>query len=137
MVATCWNEALSMNYPSLLKENGGAFTFSDTTARRHMHSQGTKSRKASSDRVDPPLEEIRAMRDEFVGAIKNAFPDGPPDPRLVINFDQTWHAFDPHAHQGKTWVKPDQVRIGLKKPRDGITMLPVLSLADGIVVVSS
>lgn len=74
----------------------------------------------------PPDADLCVTRDGFYDAIaKNS--DGPPPPELVMNFDQTFHLYDPtHNFTGEKRGSP---RAQLKEKRDGFTFVPVVSMA--------
>ena len=84
-------------------------------------------RKKTSSRIIPPADDIADARDTFYRSISENFPDGPPVPELVINFDQTFHLY--HPTRGFTWEKKGSDRVQVRERKDGFTLLPVVSVA--------
>lgn len=111
--------------PSLLQRHGGSTKFSVNTGSRLLAAAGKSYRKRTSTRIIPPDDEVVSARDKFYSNITDSFPEGPPDPSLVLNFDQTFHLYSPN--RGYTWEKRGSDRVQLTSSRDGFTLVPVVA----------
>lgn len=116
---------ISEKAPSLLEEHGGPLRMVARTGARMLAAQDKSFRKASSSRVLPPLEDVAAARDKFYSDIVEAFPGQLPSLDMIINFDQTFHLYNPT--RGFTWEKRGADRVALRQDKDGFTLLPVIS----------
>lgn len=121
---------LSALAPSRLERHGGDLKLCVRTGQRMLSREDMSYRKRSSKRIMPPDADLRVTRDDFYDEIAENFSDGPPPPELVLNFDQTFHLYDP-TH-GFTWEKRGSPRVQLKENRDGFTLVPVVSMTNVI-----
>lgn len=127
VAASVGRAILSEKAPSLLARHGGDVQMSVATGRRILARTDRSYRKRTSTRIIPPPSEVEAARDIFYDSINDFCADGSPHPELVINFDQTFHLYDPS--RGFTWEKKSSSRVQLKQNRDGFTFVPVVSAA--------
>lgn len=111
--------------PSLLERHGGAVKFSVATGGRLLAACDKSFRKRTSSRIIPPDADVEVARDTFYAQIKDAFPDDFPDPSLVVNYDETFHLYNPN--RGYTWEKRGASRVQLTESKDGFTLLPVVA----------
>ena len=116
--------------PSLLERHGGVAKFSIATGSRMIAADSKLYRKKTSSRIIPAVEDVAKARDTFYSSIAECFPDGPPDESLVINFDQTFHLYNPN--RGYTWEKRGATRVQLTESKDGFTLLPVVAMTGAI-----
>lgn len=112
--------------PSLLEAHGGALKMSIEAGAQLLKRSGKSFRKRTSTRIIPPDDDVAKARDEFYKNLRDCFPDDPPDKGLVINFDQTFHLYNPN--RGYTWEKKAANRVQLTESRDGFTLVPVVSM---------
>ena len=116
--------------PSLLEAHGGAAKVCVSTGAKLMTRMNMSYRAKTSSRIIPPADQVATARDEFFAQVAGCFPGYEIDRHLVLNFDQTFQAFNPH--RGHTWDKRGADRVQLKSDKDGFTLCPVVSAA-GIV----
>lgn len=116
---------VSQKAPSLLERSGGNLKISINTGQRLLASAGKTFRKGTSSRVVPPVSDLADARDKFYADIREAFPDQLPTADMVINYDQTFHLYNPN--RGYTWEKRGADRVPLRKNKDGFTLLPAIS----------
>lgn len=113
--------------PSLLERHGGCAKVSVKSGARYLAAADMSYRKKTSSRIIPPDDEVANARDVFYGKLKACFPDQHVDLHLLLNYDQTFHAYSPS--RGFTWEKKGSDRVQLVHSKDGFTLLPVVSAA--------
>lgn len=127
LTATIVKAALEEKAPSLLQRHGGSLKISVRSGQNFAEREGLSYRKRSSSRVIPPAEELADARDKFYSDLAACFPDQDVDRQLVINFDQTFHCYNPN--RGFTWEKKGAPRVQLTHSKDGFTLLPVVHMS--------
>jgi len=125
--STIVTAVLEEKAPSLLARHGGHLKVSVTTGQKALAASGMSWRKKSSSRILPPIAELAESRDDFYKSLHDCFPGVVVDRHLVINFDQTFHQYNPT--RGYTWEKKGSGRVQLTDSKDGFTLLPVISVA--------
>ena len=83
---------LESKAPSLLLRHGGNVKMSSRTGQRILEHEGKPWRKRTSSRMLPPIAEVIEAKDQFYGELRNI---PVVIPELDINFDQTFHLFNP------------------------------------------
>ena len=73
----------------------------------------------------PPDAAVVSARDKFYVDLSEAFPGQVVDKSLLINFDQTFHLFNPS--RGHTWEKKGANRVQVRDSKDGFTLCIVVS----------
>lgn len=117
---------LDAKAPSLLARHGGAAIISQSTGQRLLAAAGKSYRKGTSSRVVPPVEDLENARDQFYKDVRDAFPNELPTLDMILNFDQTFHLYNPN--RGFTWEKRGADRVPLRQSKEGFTLLPVISV---------
>lgn len=127
LTATIVKAAIEEKAPSLLDRHGGSLKIAVRSGQNFAVREGLSYRKRTSSRVIPPVEEVADARDKFYSNIAGCFPDQVIDRELVVNFDQTFHCYNPN--RGFTWEKKGAQRVQLSHSKDGFTLLPVVHMS--------
>jgi len=113
--------------PSVLHRHGGAVKLSLTTGQQLLARDDKTFRKKTSSKVIPPADTLAQARDQFYAKLRDCFPGQILDRHLVLNYDETFHAFKPT--RGFTWEKKGAARVQVTDSKDGFTLLPVISVS--------
>jgi len=123
--ATVAKAVLEEKSPRILAAHGGTFSSSISSGRRLLSQDDKSYRKKSSSRILPPEDELLDKRDAFFARVRDCFPGEEIDAHLIINYDQTMHAYNPT--RGFTWEKKGSGRVQIAETKEGFTLLPVVS----------
>lgn len=118
---------LEEKVPSLLASHGGSVKLSVRTGQNILKGAGMSNRKKTTTRVLPPEADIADARDKFFASLRDCFDGEEIDKHLLLNYDQTFHRYNPS--RGFTWEKKGADRVQLLDSKDGFTLLPVISPA--------
>lgn len=113
--------------PSLLARHGGAAKVCISAGSDALKRAGKSYRKKTTSRVLPPDAAVASARDKFYADLNDAFPGQVVDRSLLINFDQTFHLYNPT--RGHTWEKKGTDRVQVRDSKDGFTLCLVVSAA--------
>ena len=97
------------------------------TGGRLLSAAGNSFRKRTSTRIIPPVADVGVARDDFYSSLSEPFTAVTPTLDMLINFDQTFHLYNPN--RGYTWEKKGSNRVQLHSNKDGFTLCPVISAA--------
>jgi len=123
--STIMRAVIAEKAPSLLERNGGMVKMSVRSGQNILKSDGKSFRKRTSTHIIPPTENVADARDSFFQKLADCWPNQVVDRSLLINFDQTFHQYNPN--RGYTWEKKGADRVQLINDKDGFTLLPVVS----------
>lgn len=125
--ATVAKAVLEEKAPRMLAAHGGTFMSCSKTGQRLLIADDQAYRKKSSSRILPPAAELEDTRDNFYKRVQECFPGEEVDAHLIVNFDQTFHAYSPT--RGFTWEKKGSKRVQIADKKEGFTLLPVVTAA--------